>query len=172
MKTLALTAACFFAVSGAAEPLHAAPARPGRISVSYVAPKNPAHQPIYQRLKKARFLKRLQEFLSPVRLPRTLRVRTEGCDGEANAWYDGDAITICYETGVRHQPPRVRPCHLRHSEGAGVRTRGRRRGSSGGLLDAPAWQGRGAPTDRWHGVRLYDRGESREGTAGVGKVRQ
>jgi len=97
MKTLRLIAACLFVASGTAEAVHAAPARPGRIRVSYVAPKNPAHQPIYQRLKEARFLERLQEFLSPVRLPRTLRVQTEGCDGDANAWYDGDAITICYE---------------------------------------------------------------------------
>jgi len=97
MKTSALIAACLLAAAGAVEAVHAAPARPGRISVSYVAPKNAAHQPIYQRLKDARFLERLQEFLRPVRLPRTLHIKTEGCDGEANAWYDGDAITICYE---------------------------------------------------------------------------
>jgi hypothetical protein len=94
MKTLGFLAACFLVVCDAA---YATEARPNRISVSYVAPKNDAHQPIYLRLKEARFLERLQEFLSPVRLPRTLRVRTEGCDGEANAWYESDAIVICYE---------------------------------------------------------------------------
>ncbi len=97
MKTMALITACLFVASGAGECANADGARPNRISVSYVAPKNAAHQPIYQRLKEARFLERLQEFLSPVRLPRTLRVKTEGCDGEANAWYEDDAITICYE---------------------------------------------------------------------------
>lgn len=97
MKTLALITACLFAASGAMETVDAGPARTNRISVSYLAPKNSAHQPIYQRLKEARFLERLQEFLSPVRLPRTLRIRTEGCDGDANASYEDDAIVICYE---------------------------------------------------------------------------
>ena len=48
----------------------AAPAPAGRVSVSYVPPKNPAHQLIYQQLQELRFLENLQEFLSPVRLPR------------------------------------------------------------------------------------------------------
>jgi hypothetical protein len=65
--------------------------------VRYTAPKNPAHHPIFRRLKEVRFLEHLQEFLSPVRLPRTLRVRTAGCDGDANASYEDDTILICYE---------------------------------------------------------------------------
>src|SRR6478672_4876128 len=42
------------------------PAQAGRMSVSYVPPKNPAHQPIYQQLKEIRFLEKVQEFLSRV----------------------------------------------------------------------------------------------------------
>ena len=34
----------------------AAPAQASRVSVSYVPPKNPAHQPIYEQLKELRFL--------------------------------------------------------------------------------------------------------------------
>jgi hypothetical protein len=75
----------------------AAPARPKRITIAYVPPKNPVHQPMYQRLKEVRFLERLQEFLSPIRLPRPVRVKIEGCDGDANAVYEDDMITICYE---------------------------------------------------------------------------
>jgi len=97
MKTLGLLIACLVVASGPAETAHAGAAQPNRISVSYVAPKNSAHQPIYQRLKDVRFLERMQEFLSPVRLPRTLGMRTEGCDGDANASYEDDAIVICYE---------------------------------------------------------------------------
>lgn len=74
-----------------------AAARPNRVSISYVAPKNPAHQPIYQRLKEARFLEKLQGVLSPFRLPRRLLVTMRGCDGEANAWYEDNVITVCYE---------------------------------------------------------------------------
>jgi hypothetical protein len=74
-----------------------AAAKPNRIKIEYVAPKNPAHQPIYDQLKQARFLEKAQEFLSPFRLPRTLLLKTVGCDGEVNAWYDDGKITICYE---------------------------------------------------------------------------
>jgi Putative metallopeptidase len=73
------------------------PAPAGEVSVSYVPPKNPAHQPIFEQLKENRFLEKLQEFVSPFRLPRTLLVRLEGCDGDPNASYGNDTIVVCYE---------------------------------------------------------------------------
>jgi hypothetical protein len=84
-------------VLGTVTAAQAAPARAGRITIAYVPPKNPTHQGMYERLKEVRFLEKLQELLSPVRLPRPLRVKTEGCDGDANASYEHDTITICYE---------------------------------------------------------------------------
>ena len=72
-------------------------AKPNRIKIDYAAPKNPAHQVIYRKLREIRALENLREFLSPFRLPRTLLVKTEGCDGESNAWYEDGVITICYE---------------------------------------------------------------------------
>ena len=74
-----------------------AQAQTGRIKVAYVPPKDPAHQPIYERLKERRALEKLQKILSPFRLPRPLTVKVEGCDGDINAWYSDDAITVCYE---------------------------------------------------------------------------
>ena len=74
-----------------------AASKANRVSVSYELPKNPAHQPIYERLKERRILERLPEFLSPFRLPRTLNVKLAGCDGEFDASYKDDVITICYE---------------------------------------------------------------------------
>jgi hypothetical protein len=68
-----------------------------RVSISYVPPKNPAHQQIYEGLKERRTLEKLQDFLSPFRLPRTLKVSLAGCNGEADAFYEDDLITICYE---------------------------------------------------------------------------
>jgi len=68
-----------------------------RISVRYVPPENPAHQQIYTELKQRGALEKLQKFLSPVRLPKTLRISLEGCDGEADAFYEEATITICYE---------------------------------------------------------------------------
>lgn len=82
---------------GTATAEQVAPMEAGRITIAYVPPKNPAHQKLYERMQEIRFLEKLQEILSPVRLPRPLKVETEGCDGEVNAWYADDKITICYE---------------------------------------------------------------------------
>jgi hypothetical protein len=68
-----------------------------RISIRYVPPKNPEHQLIYTQMKQRGSLEKLQKLLSPIRLPRKLRISLEGCDGEADAFYDYAAITICYE---------------------------------------------------------------------------
>jgi putative metallopeptidase DUF4344 len=75
----------------------AAAGRANRVTVSYVPPKNAAHQAIYEQLKEVSFLEKLQQFLAPFRLPRTLLVKVEGCDGDDNAFYENDVITVCYE---------------------------------------------------------------------------
>ena len=75
--------------------------RPGvradQVRVEYVAPKNPAHQPVYELLKENRVLEKLQELLMPLRLPAHLVLRTDGCDGVSNAWYEDQLVTVCYE---------------------------------------------------------------------------
>jgi Putative metallopeptidase len=75
-----------------------APAEPtgSQIRISYGEPKNPAHQPIYERLQKRRVLEDFRDFLSPLKLPQPLTIKTEGC-GVVNAYYSGGAVTICYE---------------------------------------------------------------------------
>ena len=97
MKTaVALAVAGMVLVTATATTAFAA-SKSNRVSVTYVLPKDPAHQLIYERLKEHGALERLQKFLSPFRLPRTLKVSLAGCDGEADAFYGDDAITICYE---------------------------------------------------------------------------
>jgi Putative metallopeptidase len=78
-------------------PATAAPNKSNQIRVEYVPPKNPAHQPIYERLKQVRALERLQTLLSPFRLPHPLLLKVSGCDGVSNAWYDEGFVTVCYE---------------------------------------------------------------------------
>lgn len=85
--------ACLLAVVAAPSAVSA----PGQILIEYLAPKDPVHQVILDAAKDARLLEKLQELLAPFRLPRPLSFKLEGCDGEANAFYDEDAITICYE---------------------------------------------------------------------------
>ena len=73
--------------------------KPNRIGISYVTPTNPAHQPLYELLKERRILERFSDLLSPLRLPKRLLLRVDGCDGESNAWYDDTdhSVTVCYE---------------------------------------------------------------------------
>jgi len=68
-----------------------------RVEIRYEPPKDPEHGQIYEEFKRLRGLEKLQEFLSPFRLPRTLTLMSAGCDGEADAFYGDDEITICYE---------------------------------------------------------------------------
>jgi hypothetical protein len=69
-----------------------------QVRANYMPPKNPAHQHIYILLKEERHtLEKLQEVLSPFRLPWTLEISLAECDGEADAMYGNGTITICYE---------------------------------------------------------------------------
>jgi hypothetical protein len=75
--------------------------RTNRIRIEYVPPKNPEHQELYELLKESHALEILQEILSPFRLPLEVTIKTVGCDGVPNAWYDRQGqqpiISICYE---------------------------------------------------------------------------
>jgi hypothetical protein len=68
-----------------------------QVFVNYVVPTKPAHQQIYKLLKERETLENLQEFLSPFRLRWPLYISLTECDGEADATYGDDTITICYE---------------------------------------------------------------------------
>ncbi|MGI9399648.1 MAG: DUF4344 domain-containing metallopeptidase [Rhizobiaceae bacterium] len=70
---------------------------PNRIEINYEQAKNPDHAELYDLLRERQALEKIQKFLSPFKLPRPLVVRLKGCDGEADAYYGDDVITICYE---------------------------------------------------------------------------
>jgi len=71
------------------------------VSIAYEAPKNPDHQQVYELVKERRVLEIFKGLLSPLRLPVDLEIKTVGCDGVANAFFDrkGNQRTIrmCYE---------------------------------------------------------------------------
>jgi putative metallopeptidase DUF4344 len=86
--------------------------RTNRIEIKYVTPKNAAHEGIYRLLRERKVLERFREYLSPLRLPRVLVLKVEGCDGEENAWYADDAVTVCYEyldSILRNAPEQTTP---------------------------------------------------------------
>jgi hypothetical protein len=106
---------CVVCVSFAAKRLMAAPiteTHANRIRIEYFAPKNPAYDPIYKRLRDRHALERLQGIFSPLLLPFDLVLRTGDCGGVANAWYDHHVITVCYEyvnDFLRALPERTTP---------------------------------------------------------------
>ena len=73
----------------------------GRIQIEYVPPKNPDHQALYYELMERMSLEKLKAVFTPFRLPMDVKIRTLGCDGEANSWYrpvDGvPTVSVCYE---------------------------------------------------------------------------
>ena len=75
----------------------AADAQPNRIRIEYVIPKSPQHQPIYQFVKERQALEKMQEIYGAFRLPIDLTLRTVGCDGVSNAWYQRGQVSVCYE---------------------------------------------------------------------------
>ena len=73
---------------------------PNRVTVIYVPPTNPELQELYTLLRERRALEKIQEILSPFRLPEELTIKATEC-GVANAWYgrqDGEpTVTLCYD---------------------------------------------------------------------------
>jgi putative metallopeptidase DUF4344 len=96
---IALIAVCAALLSMQATAKKPPVLKPNRIDISYAVPQNPAHQQIYELLKERRVLERFQAYLSALRLPTTLILKSDGCDGESNAWYEESdhTVTVCYE---------------------------------------------------------------------------
>jgi hypothetical protein len=69
----------------------------GQVRYEYQDPANAMQQNIHDRLQELQVLERLSEFLSPLRLPRPLTLKVQGCDGQVNAYYWRDQVKVCYE---------------------------------------------------------------------------
>ncbi len=71
------------------------------IRIEYVPPKNPAHQVAYKMVQERGALEMMRKVFNALRLPEPVLVRTIGCDGVSNAWYERvnkqPTLSICYE---------------------------------------------------------------------------
>ena len=74
--------------------------QPDRISIAYVPPSGASYQELFDFLRDHHALEKIQEILSPLRLPEDLTVKTAEC-GMINSWYKREnskpTVTICYE---------------------------------------------------------------------------
>ena len=71
------------------------------IQIEYVPPKNPAHQIAYKMVQERGSLEMMRTVFNALRLPEPVLIRTIGCDGVSNAWYERvdkrPTLSICYE---------------------------------------------------------------------------
>ncbi len=95
---LTLMSPVFLAAPAAAQSPAVPELRNPRLTTDYVEPRSDEFQDLHQRLKKRQVLEELAQFLSPLKLPMTLRLTFAEC-GIVNADYDplGLRIRICYE---------------------------------------------------------------------------
>lgn len=98
-----IVGACLFALSAAAQP-NSGSAPPATqtlsnpmVQVAYLQPKSSQFGEIYERVQRYRVLELLQEFLSPLRLPKMIRVATAECGAREIAYVPGEPVVICYE---------------------------------------------------------------------------
>ena len=168
---------------GMAQPRPAELAANSRVIIDYIDPRLPRSEQTLDRLRKRQVLEELSMFLSPLRLPRMLRVRTKSC-GQVNAFYTPSewAISLCYEYYENLEaiaPQGTSPqgytrdevivggfidaifhelghAALRHAEHPRVRARGGRRRPAVGLPHAAIRQGRGAHHHPRRGVHLSE----------------
>jgi hypothetical protein len=68
-----------------------------QVRYEYAPPADAMQMELHNRLRSIRVLERLSEFLSPLRLPRTLTLKIQSCDGRINAYYWDYEIIVCYE---------------------------------------------------------------------------
>jgi hypothetical protein len=69
----------------------------GSIDIAYIAPTNPAFRTLYETLKSRQVLEELRLFLSPLRLPHNILVRTDECGTFRVPYESGHPVDICYE---------------------------------------------------------------------------
>ncbi len=68
-----------------------------RIEIRYQPTSESKLQPIVSYVKQAGALEKVQVLLNPMKLPHRLLIEMKGCNGESNAWYEDNVMTICYE---------------------------------------------------------------------------
>ena len=86
---------------GPTAPTTADTATSDMIRIEYVPPKDPKHQTAYKMVQERGALEMMKKVFSPLRLPVPVTIRTIGCDGVSNAWYERvdkrPTLSICYE---------------------------------------------------------------------------
>jgi hypothetical protein len=97
-----LIGACLFALPAVAQQSGSNPADTQisgnpMVQIKYLPPRSGQYQEIYQRLQKFQVLELLQQFLSPLKLPKPISVGTAECGQREIPYVPGEPVVICYE---------------------------------------------------------------------------
>src|SRR5262245_35877611 len=96
MKPLLLASALILAASSSALAQDAPFPRNPNIEIAYVRPADGRFALIHDRMRQLEVLQTLQEFLSPLKLPKKITIRMDQCGGALTMPYrpDGGVVTI------------------------------------------------------------------------------
>src|SRR5260370_17412181 len=99
---------------------------PNRIHIEYAPAQNPDQQKVYDLVKEHHVLETLQKILSPFRFPAEVTIKTLGCDGMINSWYNTDnsvpTVHMCYELlqdVLQNVPKETTPTGITPQDAAG-----------------------------------------------------
>jgi hypothetical protein len=95
MKRTITASACLAALIGVTALAPSQALAQQNISIVYEKPKKAAYGPILERLQKRKVLETLQQFLSPLQFP--LTIKTAECGAHYAPYKAGGSVTICYE---------------------------------------------------------------------------
>jgi hypothetical protein len=68
-----------------------------QVEIAYIEPQKSSLRLYYDTLKRRQVLEQLQDFLSPLRLPKKILVTTQECGRETIPYEPGQPIVACYE---------------------------------------------------------------------------
>jgi hypothetical protein len=134
-----------------------------QVEIRYAQPANPAYRPIYEGLKQRQVLEELQQFLSPLRLPRKLTVQLDQCGATQRLRQPQDPVTVCYELVDKIQKLAAQaPAQSRSSMVAGAFIQAVLYEVAQGIFDVleiPIWGRRGDAADRLAALIMLRFGE-------------
>ena len=98
-KSIGFALVALFFLTSAPPPSLVVGSPENRITIEYVPGETAEHNVLRSVLMEHRILEQFRDFLGMLKLPRELRLVFDGCEGEADAWYEPTLyqVTICYE---------------------------------------------------------------------------
>lgn len=97
MKSINRASLTVFAIVASVGLAWPALSQQSRVKIAYEPPTDAHLRPIYEQLKQRAVLEELQFFLTPLRLPRPITVRTAQCGAVTSPYTPQGPATICYE---------------------------------------------------------------------------